>query len=226
MSNLSLLILCAGFGKRMLNLTSNTPKPLLKFKNKILLDNTINFFTNIGFDEIFINTHYKHKSIEKHLSDNFNNSKINLVYEPSILGTGGGIKNIFNYTSNEKICVVNSDIFWKSNNKLDVLNFLKDFDDVSCCKILLSEKDNLIGLKNIKGDFKIKNNIILNWNEGDEVMFYTGLQIITKKIFQNMKQKFPINDVWKNLIVNKNLNGSIIKSKIFHIGDKKTFVSL
>ena len=57
-------------------------------------------------------------------------------------------------------------------------------------------------------------------------MFYTGLQIITKKIFQNMKQKFPINDVWKNLIVNKNLNGSIIKSKIFHIGDKKTLVSL
>ena len=29
-----------------------------------------------------------------------------------VLITGGGVKNIFNYTKNSKVCVVNSDIFW------------------------------------------------------------------------------------------------------------------
>ena len=56
MKNFTLMILCAGFGSRMLNLTRSTPKPLLKYKNKVLLKNTIDFFTNIGCDEILINT--------------------------------------------------------------------------------------------------------------------------------------------------------------------------
>ncbi len=43
MKNFTLMILCAGFGSRMLNLTRRTPKPLLKYKNKILLKNTIDF---------------------------------------------------------------------------------------------------------------------------------------------------------------------------------------
>ena len=43
MSEFSLLILCAGFGKRMASLTKNIPKPLLKVKNTTLLANNINF---------------------------------------------------------------------------------------------------------------------------------------------------------------------------------------
>jgi len=46
MKNFTLMILCAGFGSRMLNLTRSKPKPLLKYKNKVLLKNTIDFFTN------------------------------------------------------------------------------------------------------------------------------------------------------------------------------------
>ena len=57
MPNFSLLILSAGFGRRMLDLTTNTPKPLLKFRNKTLLGNTINFFRDIGCTDIYINTH-------------------------------------------------------------------------------------------------------------------------------------------------------------------------
>ena len=37
MKNFTLMILCAGFGSRMLNLTRSTPKPLLKYKNKSII---------------------------------------------------------------------------------------------------------------------------------------------------------------------------------------------
>ena len=60
MTNLPLLILCAGFGKRMLNLTINSPKPLLVIDNITLLKNTIYFFKMVGFKEFLINTHYLH----------------------------------------------------------------------------------------------------------------------------------------------------------------------
>ena len=226
MNKFSILILSAGFGKRMLNLTIDTPKPLLKFNNKTLLGNTINFFLEVGCDEIFINTHYLHNKIENYINKNFYNYPIQLIYEPSILGTGGGVKNIFNYTKNKKICVVNSDIFWQSNNKLDILNFLKNFNDITHCKLLLSSYNNIYGLKNEKGDFNIENGIISNWIEGNNMIYYSGLQIVSKKIFENRIKTFAMNDIWNHLIIDKNLKGELIQSKILHIGDKSSFHNL
>ena len=225
MKNLPILILCAGFGKRMLDLTNDIPKPLLKIRNRILLGNTINFFNDIGFSNIFINAHYLHSKIEKYIINNFNNS-VNLIYEPSILGTGGGIKNVFNYTKNNKICVVNSDIFFLKDNKKDLIKFLKDTDSITHGKILLSEDKNFYGLKKINGDFNISNGIVSKWAKGNDIIFYTGIQILSKNIFQNTTNIFSINNIWNNLIINKNLKGSFIQSKILHVGDKKSFYEL
>ena len=223
MKKFSLLILCAGFGKRMLDLTTNTPKPLLEFKNNTLLGNAINFFNNIGCNEIFINTHYLHTKIEEYVIKNFDNNLLNIIYEPSILGTGGAIKNIFNYTKNKKMCVVNSDIFWTNDNKQDVVNFLKNSNDATYCKILLSKKNNFYGLKKNNGDFNIRNGFISKWTEGDEVIFYSGMQVLSKKIFQNSEKIFTMNNIWNSLIIDKKLKGDFISSNILHIGDKNSF---
>ncbi len=223
MKNISILILCAGFGKRMLDLTVDIPKPLLKVKNQIMLGNTINFFQELGYNQIFINTHYKHNQILNYINDEFNQSSIKVIYEPTILGTGGAIKNIYKYTENNKICVVNSDIFWQKNNKSDVINFIKDYKNVTHCKLLLAKNNNFEGLKKEKGDFNMHNEKVLNWTKKDEIFFYSGLQIVSKEIFENTKDIFSMNYVWNNLIKTNNLIGSVSKSKILHIGDKKTF---
>ena len=223
MSDYSLLILCAGFGKRMLNLTKDKPKPLLKVKNKNLLGNAINFFSEIGFKEIFINTHYLHYRIENYINKNFNNYPINLIYEPTILGTGGGVKNIFNYTKNKKICVVNSDILWQMNNKLDILNFIHNFNDVDHCKILLSYENNFFGLKKKQGDFNIQNGVVSQWSNENKIIIYSGIQIVSKNIFEQTPTIFSMNKVWNNLINEKKIFENFMRSNIRHIGDKNTF---
>ena len=38
------IILCAGFGKRVQPITDTLPKPLIVYKEKTLLENTINLF--------------------------------------------------------------------------------------------------------------------------------------------------------------------------------------
>ncbi len=223
MNRFTLLILCAGFGKRMLDLTKNIPKPLLQINDQVLLGNSINFFCDIGCDEIFINTHYLHKQIENYLNKNYSNYPIKLIYEPAILGTGGAIKNSFNYTNRKNICVVNSDIFWKKNNKQDITDFLKNTNDIHHCNILLSKTENFYGLKKNFGDFSLNDGIISNWQSGSDMMFYTGCQIVSKNIFENTNMVFPINLIWKKLIKLKKLHGKVINSDIFHIGDKKSF---
>ena len=223
MSEFSLLILCSGFGKRMASLTKNIPKPLLKVKNTTLLANNINFFKNLGCNNFFINTHYLHKNIELYINQNFKNYPINLFHEPIILGTGGGIKNIFNYTNDKNICVVNSDIFWQDKNKLDIKKFIFDLNKVTHCKILLSKKNNFFGLKNKKGDFYIKKDYVSKWIEGNEVMYYSGFQIVSRKIFNKTPKIFPMNEIWNDLILKKKLKAEIMNSNIKHIGDKNSF---
>ena len=136
MKNFTLMILCAGFGSRMLNLTRSTPKPLLKYKNKVLLKNTIDFFTNIGCDEILINTHYLHNKIKKYLDKNYKKYPIQIIYEKKILGTGGGVKNIFNHKK-EKIFVLLILIFFglkKINHIFNIfLEIIEMFLIVKCC---------------------------------------------------------------------------------------------
>ena len=223
MKSFSIMIMCAGFGTRMLDLTKNKPKPLLEIKNMTLLENSINFFLSIGCNRIFINTHYLHKDIENFIKKNFRDYPISLVYEPVILGTGGGIKNIFNFTKKENILVSNSDILWQDKNKKDIINFARDINDIKNCKLLLSKEKNFLGLKSSNGDFRIINNKVSRWTKEDEIIFYSGLQIVSPNIFKNTTNIFPMNTIWDNLIRQNNLIGEVINSKITHIGDKKSF---
>ena len=52
------MILAAGFGKRILPLTLNCPKPLLKIGNETLLSNTLKFLEQFGIEQVIINVHY------------------------------------------------------------------------------------------------------------------------------------------------------------------------
>ena len=72
------LILCAGFGKRLLPLTQNTPKPLLKIGQITLLERTIKLIEKLQIKKIKINTFYLSKEIKKfvdQLNTNLNTLK-------------------------------------------------------------------------------------------------------------------------------------------------------
>ena len=165
-----------------------------------------------------------HDKIKQYLDKNFKNYPLQIIHEKTILGTGGGIKNIFNHTKRKKICVVNSDIFWTKENKSHIKYFLGNYQDISHCKMLLSKDINFLGLKKQNGDFNLKKNLVTNWNNKNEKLYYSGLQIVSKNIFNKRKKIFPMNEIWIKLIKKKQIKGDIIPSKIRHIGDKKSIL--
>ena len=95
MINFNLMILAAGYGKRMKNLTDSKPKPLLEINNKELLRHNIDFFMDLGCKKIVINTHYLHEQIKHFIEKYYSNRNIKLTYETTLLNTGGGIKKCF-----------------------------------------------------------------------------------------------------------------------------------
>ena len=224
MTNFNLMILAAGYGKRMKNLTELKPKPLLKINNKELLRHNIDFFINLGCKKIVINTHYLHDQIQNFIEEYYSNRNIQLIYEPTLLNTGGGIKNAIRVLGDKNFLVTNVDILWKEENNKDVLNFINKYQEIETCKLLLAKDDNFLGLKKSTGDFKFENNLIKRWEENDPHLYYTGLQIINPRIFDLIeKRSFSLNILWDLLIANKNLEGKILNSNIAHIGDINAF---
>ena len=223
MRKFTLMILAAGYGTRMLSLTKNKPKPLLKIKKNTLLENTLVFFEKLGCEKFIINTHFLHEQIDIFIKKKFPKKNIILNHEINILNTGGGIKNSIKYFNNKNIVVTNADIFWEENNKEDVIDFIKDIDDIQACSILLLKNINAIGLNKDKGDFILENSLIERWRNNNPILYYSGLQIINPKIFNlTKKEKFSMNLIWDKLINKRKLTGKIMKSQWIHVGDINT----
>ena len=220
MRKFTLMILAAGYGSRMLPLTKQKPKPLIKIKNTTLLENTIIFFEKLGCNKIIINTHYFHEKIENFVKIKFPKKKIVLNHEISILNTGGGIKNSLGYFDNKNIVVTNSDIFWNKSNFDDVKKFIQDIDNIKACSILLLKKKYAIGLNKDKGDFILENDLIKKYIDNNPIIYYSGLQIINPVIFNlTEKENFSMHLIWDKLIKKRKLRGKLMKSKLIHIGD-------
>jgi len=219
-NNFSSMILAAGFGKRMMPLTKESPKSLIDINGITLLDNSINFLKKIGCDEIIINTHYKFTKINEHIKKKKYNCNIRLVHEPEILDTGGAIKNAIDLFNNKNIIIINSDIFWRNKNIKDVKNLITKYNLNKKPHLLLVDKINTNGLNKEFGDFVLDKNKVLRFKEGDPIFFYSGLQIINLDIFKTfLSKKFSINIVWDYLISREMLFGEIMRTNWYHVGD-------
>ena len=224
MKNFSLMILAAGYGKRMKHLTKEVPKPLLKINDRELLSYNIEFFLNLGCNKIVINTHYLHNEIKIFVEKKFSNNNINLIFEPELLNTGGGIKNALSYFGEKNFLVTNSDILWNDDNRKDINDFISEYQKIKFCKLLLAENKKFKGLKKKEGDFKLENNLISRWEKNDPYLYFSGLQIINPNIFSQIKQySFSMNLLWDILIKNNQLQGQISNSVVTHIGDINSY---
>ena len=133
----SAMILAAGFGKRMLSLTDQIPKPLIEINKVSLLKNCIDFLFLIGCKKIVINTHYKHNLIFDFINNFYSSFNIEISYEKNLLDTAGGVKNAIKKFDDKNILVINSDVYLKKENESDVIELIDNYDTNDLCKLLL-----------------------------------------------------------------------------------------
>lgn len=86
------LILCAGQGKRMGELTHDLPKPLLEFLPGVtFLEYQIAYCLWHGIENLFINIHYQGSKIKNFIAQKYPKLKIVFLEEPELFEVGGSI---------------------------------------------------------------------------------------------------------------------------------------
>ncbi|CAN5724202.1 NDP-sugar synthase [soil metagenome] len=88
------MILCAGLSTRLGKLGSERPKPMLPVCGIPILAYGITNLVAHGIRDVVINLHHKGDVIQRELGDGRTlGARISYLEEPTILGTGGGLKH-------------------------------------------------------------------------------------------------------------------------------------
>lgn len=104
------VLLAAGLGTRLRPLTYTIPKPLLPLDGTPVIDHQLGYLASQGIPEVIINLHHLGDKIRQHVGDGSRfGLKVGYSEEPTILGTGGGIKKASMNFNRETFLVLNSD---------------------------------------------------------------------------------------------------------------------
>jgi mannose-1-phosphate guanylyltransferase len=87
-------VLGAGLGMRLRPLTGELPKPFIPVFQKPLITFVLDHLIATGVRNFLINTHHRPEVFREFFAGaEYRGHAVELIHEPEILGTGGGIKN-------------------------------------------------------------------------------------------------------------------------------------
>lgn len=114
----SAVVMAGGFGKRLMPLTKDVPKPLLKVDGKPIIEHVINHMADYGIESFYVTVNYKSEAVKDCLRDGKRlGVKITYLEERKQLGTIGAISLLKAHEVKFPFIVINGDILTRVNFK-------------------------------------------------------------------------------------------------------------
>lgn len=135
-NNISVLLMAGGFGKRLMPLTKDIPKPMLPVNGVPLIERIIEDLRQSGFVNIFISVFYKREVIKNYFN-NGENFGVNIKYieEKEPLGTAGCLYYLKKENLNS-LLVLNADIYTDINYKKLIDHHISSKAKATICAIV------------------------------------------------------------------------------------------
>ena len=210
---MDVLILAAGLGKRMEDLTKDLPKPLLPVKGKPLIDYAFELIKPLQIENTFVNTHYHADLIQSHIKKNYENIRISL--EPEILGTGGGIKKIHQ----NDLLVLNTDNLWQAQFGQEINRAWEFFQNNKNIDNLLLTKSN-----SHFHDLEILPDQSIQFPSNKCNAQFQGCHFIRQGVLKNYPDKFNIPSYWYKCSKENKLFSFMTTTENTHIGTKDLYL--
>ncbi len=189
------MVLAAGLGTRLGEITQKIPKCLVPVRGKTLLAHTIDRLKAVGVDYVVINTHHFAEQVERYVAEQNNfGITVHLSNEPVLLDTGGGIYKARGHFEGERdFFVHNADVF----HFLDLKRLLAQHRESSSTATLLvmprqtsrylvfDSENNLVG-RVIKGEEPqlVRDTAVQN------LYAFSGIHVVSPALFGHLAS-FP-----------------------------------
>ncbi len=200
-------ILAAGLGTRLLPLTKDVPKALIKLEDNPVIDIVSKRLMEAGVKEIVVNIHHLSKQVEDHIKDVGINCRFKTIYEPELLDTGGSLKNTRGCWGNEPFFIHNVDIMSETD-----LNLVYRYHLASQAMVTLVLQARISvnyfivdSMNRICGIYYSQKRLkdIRRRPEGSvRYMAFNGIHVVSPRIFEEIKEvgRFPIIALYLRLI--------------------------
>ncbi len=198
------MIMAAGFGTRMGNLTKDIPKPLLCLGDYRIIELVLIKLANQGIERVVINLHHFADKFQSTLGDGSRYGlEIIFSHEPEILGSGGGIANAERHFDGESILVVNADVLCDINLG-EFYKYHCETGALATMNVLPSRNTADYTLVKYHPDFRLETFLDKNVTlaESDLTGIFTGHQVLSPEARGYLKPEFQsvINRFYKTAI--------------------------
>jgi mannose-1-phosphate guanylyltransferase len=189
---LSAIVLSAGFGTRLRPLTDNLPKPLMPVGDRPMIAHVTGALSGSGIERVVANTH--------HLAIDFEHEierlglDIEVVHEPEILGTAGGVANAGAALGAGEILIWNGDILAPA---LDVRSLRDRFEAAPVAALWVVEptadRRGTVGLDEEGNVIRLRGEVFGREVSGGE---YLGIQVMSAGLRETLpKEGCLVGDV-------------------------------
>jgi NDP-sugar pyrophosphorylase family protein len=214
-------ILAGGFGTRLGKLTNNTPKSMIKIKDKPFIEWQLNLLSKKGVKEVVLCTSHHSQAIKDFVKDG-TRFHIDVKYSddgPKQLGTGGAVKNALELLG-DSFMVIYGDSYLNINYS-EVEKAFKQ-----------SNYPALMTIYKNQGNFDLSNvlynsSVIKKYsktNMNDEFQYIDfGLNLFKKEVFDDLSSGsyLDLADLCEKLAESGKLAGFEVKKRFYEVGSEE-----
>ncbi len=215
------MVLAAGRGVRMQNLTDHQPKPLVQVNQKSLIHYVLNHARHMT--NIVVNTCYCGEMIHQELKD----KKVKFSDEKTALETGGGVQKalpLLKKTGADGFFVINADALWLDKKEPLLKQMERAWNPLEMDVLLAFVPTKKAKGDVPKGDYFIKNGKPVRRHPPQKKAPYCfmGVQILHPDIFKGHPlKKYSLVEMYDKAEQNGRLACLIFDGLWFHVGTPK-----